>query len=113
MKVENYPEKIKELEEKLGEEFDEETRDEIEYDDESAKKMMDYILENTKDMIIFKTLYEKAASKMLSIDIDIGMTILFSYDYLPLFHKCLCKHFTDNSLTENSVEYKNLMKSII
>ena len=57
MKVENYPEKIKELEEKLGEEFDEETRDEIEYDDESAKKMMDYILENTKDMIIIKTLY--------------------------------------------------------
>jgi hypothetical protein len=113
MNSENYPAAIKQLEEELGDEFDKETRDEIEYDDESAGLMMQYIRNNTKLLPIFHKLYELAAARFLSRDHEIGVAILYAYEYLPLFHKCLCIFFNNAAdLTEETPEYITLVEML-
>ena len=73
--------------------IDDVSRDELEYDETSADLAMQYIMENTRNQPLFHTLYEQAASFMFSTDINIGLAVLFSYDYLLLFHECLCEYF--------------------
>jgi len=70
-------------------EIDEITRDENNYDEENAKKALDYIYCNTNEHPLFNHLYKKAASHMLSLDESIGLSVLCSYDYLQMFHKCV------------------------
>ena len=77
------------------EDLDEITRDELEYDDDAAYDTMNYIYEKTKNNKIFDELYTLSAARMMSIDKEIGLPILFSYDYLELFHICLCDFFDD------------------
>jgi hypothetical protein len=113
MNKENYPAAIKQLEDELGDEFDKETRDEIEYDDESAGLMMQYIRNHTKELPIFHKLYELAAARFLSRDHEIGVAILYAYEYLPFFHKCLCIFFNNAAdLTEQSPDYETLVSML-
>lgn len=110
MNKDNYPDSIKQLEDELGAEFDKETRDEIEYDEESAGLMMQYIRNQTKHLPIFQRLYELAAARFLSRDHEIGVAILYAYEYLPFFHKCICIFLTNPAdLTETTPAYKSLV----
>mgnify|MGYP001180057872 FL=1 len=77
--------------------LDKETADEIMYDSQAATTTMNFIFSNTKNNPLFTTLYEKSASFMFSTDIEIGLTILFSYDYLQLFHSLLVVFFSNDS----------------
>jgi len=70
-------------------EIDEETRDELTYDDDSISAGMDKLYYFTKDDELFNELYDLAAGRMLSTDKYIGQAVLLSYDYLFLFHQCL------------------------
>jgi hypothetical protein len=47
---------------------------------------------------------------MFSTDPNIGLTILFGYDYLDLFHSLLNTIFTNQNITDISqiAEYKKL-----
>ena len=65
------------------------TNDENNYDDEAVTKVLDYIFLLTKNNNSFIELYTSAAALMLSTDPSIGLSILFSYDYLKDFHVCL------------------------
>ena len=110
MNKDNYPDSIKQLEEELGDEFDKETRDEIEYDEESAGLMMQYIRKQTKHLPIFQRLYELAAARFLSRDHEIGVAILYAYEYMPLFHECVCLFLNDpTKLDENTPAYVQLL----
>jgi hypothetical protein len=73
---------------------DEETRDEMAYDYDSSAKAMDKIYDLTKDNPVFKQLFLLAASKMMSMDDSLGLSILFAYDYLELFHQCMVAFLT-------------------
>jgi len=75
--------------------LDEITRDEQDYDMEAASQKLDFILEQTSGNPWFQELYDIAASKMISTDRSIGLSVLFSYDYLALFHMCLCSFYND------------------
>ncbi len=68
--------------------IDDESRDELEYDDEAAIIAMDFVASKTQNHPIFKELYLMAAARMLSTNEETGLSILFSYDYLELFHYC-------------------------
>lgn len=93
--------------------LDEITRDEINYDFESASKAMDYIFAETKDNILFQPLYDFAAAKMLSTDRSIGLAVMFSYDNLKDFHHCLCDFFTNkNDFNEMRESYKAIYNKI-
>jgi hypothetical protein len=93
--------------------LDEITRDENNYDFESATKAMDYVFEETQSNPLFQTLYDLAAGKMFSSDRSIGLAVLFSYDNLKDFHYCLWDCFTNKeSFNENSISYKTMFNKI-
>jgi hypothetical protein len=94
-------------------EIDDITNDENNYDEESMSKSMDIVYEKTKDNILFQNLYQHGAAKMFSLDQEIGMAVLCSYDYFHLFHMCLKDFFHDFvSFTEESESYKRLLLKV-
>ena len=62
------------------------SRDENLYDEEAVTKTMNILYDKTKDSTAFKVLYELAAGRMFSIDPEIGLCILMSYDYFRDFY---------------------------
>ena len=86
--------------------------DEMLYDDKTVSAGLDYIYEKTKSIPVFCDLYTIGAAKMISTDLEIGMAIVFSYDYFELFHLCLVDFLKDGVLKSESENYKNLHKKI-
>ena len=76
--------------------IDAETLDENDFDTEAASNMMDYVFDMTENEPVFQELYDYAAALMFSQDREIGIAVLFSYDYLAYFHPCICD-FTNNN----------------
>ena len=94
-------------------EIDEVTRDENNYDEYHAKKALDFIYENTNNHPLFMKLYEQAAGHMLSLDKTIGLSVLCSYDYLHLFHKCVQCFMSDpETLTETHPSYIKIKNAL-
>lgn len=104
-----YENRIREIENHNQEIMDDETRDEMSYDDAASMKVLDYVYNCTKDLVEFKELYSKAALRMFSEDPNIGIAILFSYDYLQLFHLCLVKFYKDE-FNADFEPYRELIK---
>ena len=101
------------IEEKENEVMDKESRDELLYDEERVNKVMTFVLDFTKNNTLFTDLYTISAGRMLSTDIGIGMSILFSYDNLKLFHLLLRDFFSNpEELSEKTPSYINLKKHI-
>jgi hypothetical protein len=97
--------------------LDNESRDELEYDEEMTTIALNYIFNKTKDYEIFRNIYTLASNRMFSNDIEIGLTVLLSYDYLIYFHKFLQSYFINNvdgnnydTTNENYVHLYNLIK---
>ena len=108
-----YANKVNELTEHLGEEFDAETRDEIEFDEKATSNAMDYIYDKTINNLLFENIYTFAAAKMMSVDVDIGLAVCFSYDYLEKFHSCVSQYLVNpEGFTEDCECYKSLIKQI-
>jgi len=95
-------------------EIDDITNDENNYDEQSMSKSMDIIYEKTRKNNLFKNLYQHGAEKMFSLDQEIGLAVLCSYDYFHLFHMCL-KDFFDDSTTfsEKSESYMSLTNKLV
>ena len=100
MKSDSYPDIV-------HSDIDAVSRDELEYDENSAYSAMDYVFDNTRNVPPFIAIYEQAASFMFSTDINIGMAVLFSYDYLLLFHNCLRDFFTSLSRNDEPFTIEN------
>lgn len=93
--------------------LDEETLDELNYDEVAARNAMDVIYKLTYKDMVFRKLYTYAAIRMFSTDLETGLSVLMSYDYLSMFHKCLvCFLTTPTKFTRNSEYYKELFKRI-
>ena len=113
MDVNNYADKINELQNHLGDDLDNETQDENEFDDKAASNAMNYVFSETKEEPLFQKIYEFAAAKMISTDLQIGLAICFSYDYLGVFHECLCEYFNNpTNFTKDSNCYQTMIKKI-
>jgi len=98
---------------RLDPDLDEISRDEQDYDIDAASQKMDFIFERTSDHPRFQELYDIAASKMISTDRNIGLSVLFSYDYLVFFHRCLCSYFDDpDEFDETNAAFVALKKKI-
>ena len=85
--------------------LDELTRDELNFDTEAFKTGHEIMFELLEDNILFHDICVKAASFMLSEDPEIGLCILFSYDYFKMFYSILVKHAT---VDINDADYKIL-----
>ena len=82
--------------------LDEVSQDELLYDSDATNIFLDFIYDKTKNNTLLIELYILAASVMISTDTNIGLAVLFSYDYFIYFHKCLCIFFDDNN--NNNIE---------
>ena len=82
--------------------LDEVSQDELLYDSDATNNFLDFIYDKTKNNTSLIELYILAASVMISTDTNIGLAVLFSYDYFIYFHKCLCIFFDDNN--NNNIE---------
>jgi len=93
--------------------LDDETLDELNYDNDASTVALNYIYKKTKDNPIFRELYSAAAAKMFSIDHETGMAIMMSYDHLMRFHKCLvCFFKTPENFTINNHCFRDLYRRI-
>jgi len=61
--------------------YDEETHDELLFDEKAMSAGMKNILEKTIENRQFDELYSLAAAQMISMDKETGLCILLSYDY--------------------------------
>jgi len=73
--------------------FEDETKDELMFDENQVNDVMCHIMDNTADYAPFREIYKKAAALMISQDLDIGLSILLSYDYFQEFHAVLAEWF--------------------
>ena len=69
--------------------LDEVSADELDFDEDAASRALDTLYEKTRDHPLFQEIYDLAAALMFSTDRSIGLSVLFSYDYLVLFHPCI------------------------
>lgn len=81
--------------EEMDADLDEETVDELLYEEQAMSSGLDYIYNRTNGNTAFQQLYLDAAAVMISQSMDIGLAVLFSYDYFSLFHACLVDFFGD------------------
>jgi len=93
--------------------LDEETVDEMLYDEQNASLFLDRVSAATIQHPLFHIVYDLAAAKMISVDREIGIAVLMSYDYLAYFYPCLVE-FTHSpeTFTETSTTYQLLLRSI-
>lgn len=73
--------------------MDEISIDETDYDETKMNELIDYIIKETSSCDELQELYKLAAATMFSLDISIGVVVLFSFDYLVYFHRCLQFYF--------------------
>lgn len=97
----------------LDNDIDIESKDELEYDEAAANEHMDLIYNRTKHNSLFHKIYMKGASFMLSDDVNIGVAIMFSYDYLELFIPCYLDFCKDpENFNETNSNYKVLYNKL-
>jgi hypothetical protein len=96
---------MKNMDELKDPDFDDETNDELDYESQKIDESMNKLFQQTKDNVLFQTLYDLAAAKMISLDRTIGQCILFSYDFLYLFHPCLCVFIVSPQEFNETCEY--------
>jgi len=93
--------------------IDDETLDEQHYDDDTVSRFMDIVYHSTQDSPLFQQLYDSAAAKMISTDREIGLAVLFSYDYMSAFYTCYCDymlyHETFSETTPSYMKIKSLL----
>lgn len=94
------------------EDLDDETKDELLFDEGAMNQTMDYVYDKTKQNECFKEFYVLGAAKMFSQDEQIGLAVLFSYDYFALFHACLVEFLENHQFQEKSINYINLKNKI-
>jgi hypothetical protein len=51
-----------------------------------------------------------AAAKIISEDEELGLCLLFSYDYMFFTHKCICSYLNNGYILENDI---NTLKKLI
>jgi hypothetical protein len=83
------------------------------YDDSAISKGLDTIYDKTKAHPLFKTIYQNAAAKMISMDNEIGLAVCISYDYFKYFHACITLYEHDQAaFTESSQEYQTMIQNL-
>lgn len=93
--------------------IDEETKDELTFDSLSTQIIINQIFEKTKDHPLWQTIYDKSAAKLFSTHRDIGLSLLFCYDFFPGFYDCW-KSFLEcpEKFDENNEWYKILYDTL-
>lgn len=90
--------------------YDDETYDELLFDEMAVSNSMTNIFEKTKGNILFDELYILASAKMFSTNKETGLCILLSYDFFYDFYK-LWNSYIDNNFISKTNEYYILLQN--
>lgn len=83
----------------------------IEVNFDAITNTVSQIADITKTDPCMRTLYEKAAARLLSTEIETGAILLFSYTAFHVFHICLHVYFYHrDDWGENHSAFKELMR---
>ena len=94
----------------LPDDLEEETRDEMNYDETQMTETLDKLYSLTEHHQLFQELYDLAAARMFSTDRPTGQAILLSYDFLWIFHKVMCVFLLSTHLEESNESYLELKR---
>jgi predicted transcriptional regulator len=84
------------------------------YDAKAATNLSNSIgelYEKIKDSDVLKDIMKKAASTVMSIDLQIGLCILYSYDYMYITHKCVSEYLDTNFISLYNIDKINKLIS--
>lgn len=80
------------------------------YDLENMTYALDFIWHNTRQQQLFVDLYKLAAVEMMTEDLEVGLAILFSYDYLKYFYPVFREYMVLNKLFDEDHPFYILLK---
>ncbi len=89
---------------------DQESCHEMTYDIENMTYALDFVWQNTKTHPQFIELYQIAALEMFTEDLEVGLAILFSYDYLRFFYPIFREYMVCNKQFTESYPYYIVLK---
>jgi hypothetical protein len=97
----------------IDDSLDEETLDEFHYDDDAMSAYLDKVYQTTHTHPLFSRMYLAAAALMISTNPEIGLAILFSYDYLGPFYLCYQSYLLDpDAFSENNQFYHSIIERL-
>lgn len=97
----------------VDESLDDETLDEFNYDDDAMSSYLDKVYQSTHTHPLFSRMYFAAAALMLSTNPEIGVAILFSYDYMGSFYLCYQSYLLDpDEFSENNQFYRSIVERL-
>jgi hypothetical protein len=74
-----------------------------EFNEEEMNVAIHDLYERIKDCNQLKECMEKLAGRFMSEDLELGLMILFAYDYLYLSHICINEYLETGQITEKSI----------
>jgi hypothetical protein len=74
-----------------------------EFNEEEMNRAIHDLYEKIKDCNQLKECMEKLAGRFMSEDLELGLMILFAYDYLYLSHICINEYLETGNITEKSI----------
>ena len=81
-----------------------------EYNDVKMDDSFHDLYENIKYYEPLKPIFVKLAEEVISEDIEVGMIILFSYDFMYQSHKCFSELIETNKISDENLD---LLKKLI
>jgi len=83
----------------------EETDDE--YNMKLLSKAVYNLFEKIKDSDVLKLFMQKASGYIISEDLQLGLCILYSYDYMYLIHECVSEYLDTGFVSSDSIDRMN------
>ena len=74
------------------------------YNDDLINKEIHDLYEKIKNHVEFKICMSESAKMLMTTDEEIGLTILFSFNYFHFTHLCLCEFLTTGNISNENIE---------
>lgn len=74
-----------------------------EYDETKIDEALNELYEKIKECKELKECMLKLASQIMSLDEEIGILFLFSYDYMYLSHICICEFLETGQISQDNI----------
>ena len=85
--------------------YDDETYDELLFDESAVNRSMTNIIEKTKGNLLFDELYDLASAKMFSTNKETGLCILLSYDFFSDFFHLWNSYIENPNIFSKTKDY--------
>jgi hypothetical protein len=76
-------------------------------DYELLSKAIYNLFEKIQDSDVLKIFMQKAAANLMSDDLQLGLCILYSYDYMYLMHECVSEYLDTGFISLESIDRMN------